>query len=278
MSANPLAAPARQEQTLRPIAELDPATLAPVRFVLTDMDETLTWRGRLSAATYTALERLQAAGIRVIPVTAAPAGWCDQMARMWPVDGVIGENGGLYFHRQADGHDGIALSFWHHATGARAEADAKLRLAAEAVARALPAIRPAADQPFRLTSLAYSDPGPALRGPLIETLRAAGLQVTLNNLWVLGWVGAYDKLAAARRVLASHYGLDIDADREAVLYTGDSTNDGPMFAFFRHTVGVSTVLDYRDRLVALPRWITRGPGGSGFVEAAEAVLASREAR
>lgn len=59
-----------------------------------------------------ALERLQNAGIKVIPVTAAPAGWCDQMAWMWPVDGVIGENGGVFFRRQNDGR-GIERFFWH---------------------------------------------------------------------------------------------------------------------------------------------------------------------
>ncbi len=86
-----------------------------VRFVLIDMDETLTYQGRLAAATYTALERLQAYGIRVIPVTAAPAGWCDQMARMWPVDGVIGENGGLFFQRAVGGHE-LRRHFWHSET------------------------------------------------------------------------------------------------------------------------------------------------------------------
>ncbi len=63
-----------------------------VAFVLTDVDETLTYNGSLSARTYDALERLQNAGVKVIPVTAAPAGWCDQMARMWPIDSVIAEN------------------------------------------------------------------------------------------------------------------------------------------------------------------------------------------
>jgi hypothetical protein len=34
------------------------------------MDETLTFRGRFNAATYSALERLRDAGLVVIPVTA----------------------------------------------------------------------------------------------------------------------------------------------------------------------------------------------------------------
>ena len=79
----------------------------------------------------------------------------------------------------------------------------------------------------------------------------------------------------ARRVLRDYYDLDIDAERSAVLYSGDSTNDAPMFSFFEHTVGVSTVSDFLDQIPKPPRWITRGPGGAGFVEIADAVIAAR---
>ncbi len=99
---------------------------------------------------------------------------------------------------------------------------------------------------------------------------------TVNNLWVLGWIGAYDKLAMARRVLAQAHGLDIAADNEAVLYVGDSTNDAPMFGFFRQSVGVSTPWTrYLHEIPTPPAWITEGPGGSGFVEAADAVIRAR---
>lgn len=245
-----------------------------VRFVLTDMDETLTFRGRLGAATYEALERLQRAGVKVIPVTAAPAGWCDQMARMWPVDGVIGENGGLYFQRDAGGH-GLARHFWHDET-ARPAISRELARIGEHIRARLPSTIFADDQPFRLTSLAFAQPAEAeARAALVDALREAGVAATVNNLWVLGWIGDYDKLAMARRVLAQHYGLDIAADNEAVVYIGDSTNDAPMFGFFRHSVGVSTVTRYLDEIPTPPAWITDGPGGSGFVEAADAVLRAR---
>jgi predicted mannosyl-3-phosphoglycerate phosphatase (HAD superfamily) len=69
--------------------------------VLTDVDDTLTEGARLPAAAYDALERLRDGGFRVIPITAAPAGWCDLMCRMWPVAAVIGENGGLCFRRDS---------------------------------------------------------------------------------------------------------------------------------------------------------------------------------
>ena len=89
MASHDRAATARLLQPIR-------ASAHP-RVVLTDIDDTLTDHGRLPAASYAALERLRQAGSLVIPVTGRPAGWCDLIARQWPVDGVVGENGALYF-------------------------------------------------------------------------------------------------------------------------------------------------------------------------------------
>ena len=82
---------------MRPLSEFPKAELARIRGVLCDIDDTLTTDGRLTAAAYAALERLQRAGMRVVPITGRPAGWCDHIARMWPVDAVVGENGAFYF-------------------------------------------------------------------------------------------------------------------------------------------------------------------------------------
>jgi HAD superfamily hydrolase (TIGR01484 family) len=249
------------------------SAFAGVRFVLTDIDETLTYRGRLSARTYDALERLQGAGVKVIPVTAAPAGWCDHLARMWPVDGVISENGGLFMQR--DGEHGVKRKFWHGDEKRQAISD-QLAAIGRHIAQVVPSARFADDQVFRLTSLAFAQPdSEADRRVLVAAMRKAGLEVTVNNLWILGWIGAYDKLAMARRAMAEAYNIDIDAGPDAVLYCGDSTNDAPMFAFFRPTVGVSSVRHYLSEIPIPPKWITRGPGGDGFVEVADAVIASR---
>jgi HAD superfamily hydrolase (TIGR01484 family) len=251
-----------------PLAQAPASTFSGVRFVLTDMDETLTYRGRLAADTYRALERLQNSGVVVIPVTAAPAGWADQMARMWPVDGVIAENGGLFFQ-------GARRWGWQ-GEDEMAALKARLDEIGRAVLRAVPAAAYADDQPFRLTSLAFTRPvDSAQRRDIVDALRAAGLRTTLNDMWVLGWLGDYDKLVAARRYLDQAHSLDIDADPDAVLYCGDSLNDAPMFGFFRHTVGVSTVRQYLDQMPTPPRWVADGPGGAGFVEAADAVIKAR---
>ena len=72
-------------------------TLGGVTCILADIDDTITTEGRLTAEAYGALERLQEAGLAVVPVTGRPAGWCDLIARFWPVTGVVGENGAFYF-------------------------------------------------------------------------------------------------------------------------------------------------------------------------------------
>src|SRR5580765_245362 len=79
--------------SMRPLTEMPRSARNAVRGVLTDIDDTLTTRGRLTSQAYAALERLSAAGKLVIPITGRPAGWCDHIARMWPVDAVVGENG-----------------------------------------------------------------------------------------------------------------------------------------------------------------------------------------
>ena len=248
---------------LQPLRTADRDRLRRVRYVLTDMDDTLTYDGRLAAATFAALERLQMAGIRVIPVTAAPAGWCDQMARMWPVDCVIGENGGLYFQAGR-------RVFWQQPQ----DIAANLR-SLEQVAAAMDGAVIAPDQAFRLTSMALNAPqDPAERSRLAAAFRAAGCSATINSLWVLGWLGDYDKRSMAGRMMAECFNVDITKQQAEILYVGDSINDQPMFAAFPNSVGVSTIVDYVDDMTALPSWITQGPGGAGFVEVADALIAA----
>src|SRR3972149_3769434 len=79
---------------------------ARVRGVFCDIDNTLTTDGRLTAEAYAALEGGRAAGKLVVPITGRPAGWCDHIARMWPVDAVGGGDGGFSFLFRAAGGRG----------------------------------------------------------------------------------------------------------------------------------------------------------------------------
>ncbi len=261
---------------MKPLSQFPASAARAIRYVLTDVDDTLTCRGSLSAAAYLALERLRDAGIIVVPVTAAPCGWCDVMARMWPVGGVIGENGGVYLHR---GGDNIDVRFWL-SPRERARSMAQLRLTAEAIAAAIPNVQTAADQPYRQTSWAISTSAKGAErsravARVVAAWRDARANVTINSLWVLGWNGDFDKLAMAKVMMAEVFCVDLDLERERVIYVGDSLNDEPMFKFFPHAVAVSTIGAWLDQLTCLPSWVANGPGGTGFVEVADSILSSR---
>src|SRR5215210_3775214 len=82
---------------MRPLAEFPLEKRRAIRGFFFDIDDTLTSDGKLTAEAYSALERLHCARQLVVPITGRPAGWCDHIARMWPIDGVGGESGAFYF-------------------------------------------------------------------------------------------------------------------------------------------------------------------------------------
>ena len=57
---------------MRPLSEIGSARLRGIKVVLADIDDTITSEGSLTAAAYTALERLHRAGFIVMPVTGRP--------------------------------------------------------------------------------------------------------------------------------------------------------------------------------------------------------------
>lgn len=264
---------------MQPLAAMPPALAAGFHTLLTDIDDTLTTEGQLTAEAYSALAALQRAGLRVIPVTGRPAGWCDHIARMWPVHGVVGENGAFYMW-----HDAAAGKLrTRHLLSAAQREDCAHRLASvrEQVLREVPGCAVASDQFCRLYDLAIDfceDVSPlpqAAVDKIVALMQAAGMTAKVSSIHVNGWIGQWDKLSTARLLLAERFGVDLDAERERIVYAGDSPNDEPMFAFFPHAVGVANVLDFRSRLRALPAWITPSRAGAGFVELAAALLAAR---
>ena len=82
---------------MKNLSTMSSTQLDNIKFILTDIDDTLTTEGRLKSDAYNAMERLSLSGYKVIPVTGRCAGWCDHIARMWPVDGVVGENGAFFY-------------------------------------------------------------------------------------------------------------------------------------------------------------------------------------
>jgi len=264
---------------MKPLADFPRAARAAIRGVLLDIDDTLTSAGRLTAHAYGALERLKAAGLLVVPVTGRPAGWCDHIARMWPVDGVVGENGALYF-----AHDALQRKLVQRyiaSENERAARKTQLTEIAARIVREVPGCALASDQDYRVADIAidFCEDVPALaRGDverIAQLMREAGLTAKISSIHVNGWFGGYDKLSTTRLFLEERCGIDLDNEKAHFVFVGDSPNDAPMFEFFPHAVGVANVRDFADWMPLLPAYVTPGRCGEGFAELAEALLEAR---
>src|SRR5882672_1925924 len=137
---------------MKPLAEFPVEARGRIRGVLADIDDTLTTHGRLFAVAYTALERLQEAGLLVIPVTGRPAGWCDHIVRMWPVDAVVGENGAFWFRH--DAKRSKLVKRFVVADAERLRRGEKLLDVAARILREVPGCAIASDQRYREADLA----------------------------------------------------------------------------------------------------------------------------
>jgi HAD superfamily hydrolase (TIGR01484 family) len=259
-----------------PVAELAQRFADLPLGIFTDIDDTLTTGGYLSGAVYTALERLQAAGIAVVPVTGRPAGWCDMIARFWPVDGVVGENGAFYFRYDRAGRRMVR----RYAVSAelRARYRETLRELAERIVSTVPGCAVASDQAYRESDLAIDfaeDVGPLppeAVDAIVSAFVAAGATAKVSSIHVNGWFGTYDKSAMTRTFAHDVLHCDLERDNERFIFVGDSPNDAPMFAFFRNACGVGNVRDFGDRMPHLPRFVAEGHGGAGFLEIVDEIL------
>ncbi len=263
---------------MKPLVEFPLAARARIIGVLTDIDDTLSTDGCLPAASYGALERLHAAGLIVVPVTGRPAGWCDHIARFWPVAGVVGENGAFYM--RYDRETRKLVKRFHHSAAERAQARRRLEELGARILASVPGTALASDQPYREADLAidYCEDVPRLPEEAVERIEAlfeqAGATAKVSSIHVNGWFGAYDKLGMTRAFLAECFSIDLDARRDSFVFAGDSPNDAPMFGFFPYSVGVANVRDFAGRLDAEPAYVTEARAGAGFVELADALLAA----
>jgi HAD superfamily hydrolase (TIGR01484 family) len=265
---------------VRPLAEFSKETARNVVAVLTDIDDTLTDNGRLPAVAYAALERLQQAGLLVIPVTGRPAGWCDLIARQWPVDAVVGENGAFWF--RYDDETRVMTRRFLRPDAQRAEDRRKLDAIANEVLTTIPGSALASDQGYRAVDLAIDfredvEPLPAADiDRIVAVFERHGATAKVSSIHVNGWFGAHDKLTCSLALLRDAFGIDGDKDRGRVVFSGDSPNDQPMFAYFPNAVGVANIGDFLDRIADPPAYVTKAPTAQGFAELAELLIAARK--
>ena len=261
---------------MRPLKEITGSLLEPIRFILCDIDDTLTLEGIIPPDSFAALHRLNDAGFHVIPVTGRPAGWCDHIARFWPVEGVVGENGAFYFQYKRSSRKMIR-HYWKDPEHRQQDRE-RLDEIKEAILSEVPGSALSADQPYREADLAidFCEDVPRLDNEAVEKIvsifESYGAKAKVSSIHINGWFGDYDKCSMSLLMLSRIFGISQEEAERQVLFIGDSPNDCPMFEAFPISVGVANVLDFEDRLKPTPAWVTEKRGGYGFAELADVLV------
>jgi HAD superfamily hydrolase (TIGR01484 family) len=245
--------------------------------VLTDIDDTLTTEGSITADALAALQRLRDAGISVMAITGRPTGWSEPFARRWPVDAIVAENGAVALFRDAD--DGLAIEYAQDEPTREANAR-RLRAVAARVLHEVPGSRLAQDSAGRVTDIAidhgeFARLSPTQIEQVVAVMRAEGMNATVSSIHINGWFGAHTKLSGARWIVQRLLSRNLRAERERWVYVGDSTNDQLMFGHFALSVGVANLMQFADQLTIWPAYLTQGMRGAGFAEVAQRLLEAR---
>ncbi len=254
----------------KPIAELK----NKIKFVLSDLDDTITTEGHIPSESYSALWKLKDSNIKTIIVTGRPAGWCEMMARTWPIDGVIGENGAFFFR-----YTNKQMRRFFASSPELIETNtAKLDIIKNEILQTIPESKISSDQFCRMFDLAVDiceDIPPLSKeqtATIISIFEKHGAQAKLSSIHVNGWFGTYDKLTTAKFILTNEFGLTEEQIQTSCVYAGDSPNDEPLFSYFENGVGVRNIEPYLPILKSKPKYITQHPAGKGFQELTEKII------
>lgn len=197
------------------------------------------------------------------------------IARLWPVHGVVGENGALAFR-----YDGQKMRrHFARAKSLRAEDRKRLREIRKEVLREVTGCAVASDQFCRLFDLAIDfseDVKPLPReqiARIVNIFERHGATAKVSNIHVNGWFGEHDKLSTCKAYLSREFGFNEEQMRRHCAFVGDSPNDEPMFAFFPHAFAVANIRGFTNDLKYLPTYVAAKEEAAGFCEVANRLLA-----
>jgi hypothetical protein len=255
---------------VKPLAELERSEALGLEGLLFDLDDTLLDHGRLGERAYGALFRLREAGLKLHIVTGRPLGWVRLLARLFPVNGGVAENGGALV-----GPGGVEIA----TVSAAERSERKRRLAAlvREIRATFPELEPPDDVGERLTDYTFDvgerrQVAAELTARVTAFARERGATVHVSSVHLHVGYDAVDKAAGAVRLLEELHGTDTTRALVSHAFIGDSENDAACFGAFRTTVGVANL---RGRMTLGPRFVTKGARGEGFAELATVLGALR---
>ncbi|BAY93063.1 MULTISPECIES: HAD-IIB family hydrolase [unclassified Tolypothrix] len=252
---------------LLPLSEANSSCWQKIQLVATDMDGTLTRKGKFTSNLLQALENLAAANIKVLIVTGRSAGWVSGLSSLMPVAGAIAENGGLFYPAGSD--QPVALTAISDLVSHRQN----LAAAFEQLQNQFPQIRESTDNRFRITDWTFD----------VASLNTTELQTLSHLCQEMGWGFTYsnvqchikpqtqDKAVGLLQVLQKNWP---QYSSEQIVTVGDSPNDESLFdrCYFPISVGVANVLEYANQLQYQPAYVTSTAEGEGFCELSNYLL------
>lgn len=256
---------------MKTISQLPAETRASIQFLFTDIDDTITTDGKLPPESYQALWSLNQKGIQVIPVTGRPAGWCEMIARFWPVTGVIGENGAFYFRYTEN-----KMTRWFARPDSEHRNDQKkLEIIKSEILSKVKGSAISSDQFCRLFDLAvdFCEDVPPLDKKAVQEIvkifENHGAHAKVSSIHVNGWFGEFNKLSTTKIFLKDVFKLDFEKSQAKIGFVGDSPNDESMFQAFDNSFGVANIKNFVDQLKYKPNFVADFNGGQGFSQIAE---------
>ena len=267
---------------MKPLSELTAGEAKQLAGVVFDLDDTVLDHGALGEEAYAALFRLREAGLRLVACTGRPAGWGEVLARQWPVDAVVVENGAVAFvvaPAEGPGPRRVVVSDALPPAERRERRRALLALAGDIIAR-FPETGLADDNDARRSDVTL-DVGEhrkvdAERVRDITALaRERGVRTTVSSIHLHLTYEADDKASGTIRLLVERFGEDATGARARYAFVGDSANDAAAFAAFTLTFGVQNVAAHVHRLTVPPRYVAPEPMGLGFAAIAERLVRLR---
>ena len=245
---------------MRPLTTVDPTAIRRLAGVVFDLDDTLLDRGALGEAAYGALFRLRESGLRLVACTGRPSGWGEVLARQWPIDAVVVENGAVAFVVEVGPAARQARRHRRPAAAGRAPGRRRgmlLGLADEILTR-FPDACLADDNDARRTDVTL-DIGEhrrvdarAIRA-MAAMARSRGVRTLVSSLHLHLTLETDDKASGTVRLLVDDFGEDATGARGRHAFVGDSANDAAAFAAFGLTFGVQNVQAHLHGLTVPPR-------------------------
>jgi len=263
---------------MKQIKELRPLT-KNIKGVFFDIDDTFSTNGKILPQAYNALWLLKQADFKVVPVTGRPAGWCDHIARMWPVDAIVGENGAFYF--RFDNQKKKLQKVYMKSREERESDRVHILKIQDEILKTVAGTDLASDQIYREADLAvdFCEDIPHIGWDNVKRIcdifHKHHATCKVSSIHVNGWFGSYTKLEMVKKLCHDLWDITLDEEKDHYLYLGDSPNDESMFEYFPMSVGVKNVLDFSDQITAMPRYVTSYRGGEGFAEAIDILLQNR---